>query len=572
MEVLTGYKAFLALENLVQKYPGNFMSGASIFNTIRSSVNQPNQPYHAIIENDSQFSELVDFVSANTDTTGYAKLEQRARTKWVFPQGGSIATNTLFPKVLESYLNANQMIHSTYEQFKREMDLAVESVCPQLLEEMRLHELLDVSSKTTLVKYCYQPRGGFAAWDGAFRRNKFDDYIDVARTWSPHQSILSYPAFVGARFKDNKYRTIYMTCVREMLNCTYAIGPVLDFLSQSSFTRHRSDADVEDDVARVTQRRSSMCCCSDYESMDTHYTVTVAEYCFRWYAEHLGMDCAKINIGVTYIRNAFKQTAIVDWDYIITGLHCLFSGLPMTHEIENGINLLIHIRAIWLTGLRLHKRLIVKPLSLSQQPEDKGVTIYLEVNGDDSAAIINQKDKRSLSSIASIYSQYHAEVAHQYGFEIELSKTVISSDYMDYCKRLYFFGNSRLRLTYSRVVNGNKVIVNSPRSAYSLCKTLNAIYHPENIPTFSDKKLVLLWFCQIYDCAYGHPLWHAVLQALCKTGSPLRILKSQVMPSEVQQLELSFLQESNDWSLRLNNQHFKLLNSPTWEALTHIVA
>lgn len=501
-------KKFIAISTQVEQFAPYLTPVASIYdekcdtnhwlaramNTNLSSENEPNQPFRGFIGSDEEFNELVaraSEISISCKAEEY--LETKALKKWTAPQGGRQSLQLCLTALANYALNSDDLHLDT--------SLLSFDKLPTL-QHIDSAYIESASSLYKTYKKTHASSGGYT-W-GADRRNP--KAIAQALRNAHSSSVTADPVILGSRLKDTKTRTIFMDSLDNYFRYSRFMHNLFEAWKPFPGNHATSDRNLEIKIASSAMGTELCAYCGDYEGMDMHMSLGACLLSIDVLAKMTSLDAAqaaRVKADFTSMWNS--QRIVIGSRTYEFEHHALFSGIYPTHDLESPLNYAILTTVIDELGYAVDHTWCRKAWQ-----------VRILVNGDDSAVLFNKRalDIDDWDAFLKRVAEKHRDVSHRIGQIVNVEKVETSHDYVPFCKRLYGFKPGPY--WKSRKELGT---LDVPYSKYSMCKALNALYHPENMPRFESEYGFALWFCTILDCSYGMSSWNNIVSYLVNRSS-----------------------------------------------------
>lgn len=253
--------------------------------------------------------------------------------------------------------------------------------------------------------------GTLAALPTMYQKGEFLAETVGAKPWRH-----PWPSLPGQRSQRQKHRIIFMDSV---LNVRY-LQPILagckkwlvkyfphlfsPWINPREVLRPMvSDALVYPDVYSVE---------TDYDSCDMHFSFGVVSEIVLPIYEVLIPDPMVFSKFASFVEELFWQPLFMG-DHLITGLHCLFSGQPITNDFETLYGIVLSLAGA-ISAKSLH-----------------GLKAVL-VNGDDISVLLRGEKQ------ARIVHDTMVDISTQAGLVMSLPKCRIGHRNVRFCKMLYY--------------------------------------------------------------------------------------------------------------------------------------
>ena len=239
------------------------------------------------------------------------------------------------------------------------------------------------------------------------------------------------------------------------------------------------------DMTNIVDRIGFINIETDFESMDTHFSLELAVELFLPLAELLLPEGEYLHFA-QYVEEAFYQEEYLG-NVMLTGKHNLFSGQPITNDIETYVSLMLMLGAL------LHNN--VDPSK-----------VLMQAVGDDSTLILPAQLVKKLSpDIAKKILDDIIEESNNLGLVMKREKCRFNTGDIKFCRRLWYAQAPRIPNPYGLGSTNGTI-----RGTYPYVLALNSIVNPE-YPSNSVEESVIAAL-QITDNCYGNPLFSQFVQ------------------------------------------------------------
>jgi len=491
--------------------------------------NVPNQPFNGVIPSEKAFKTLLKVASSAVNEPEMI-LHNKTMEKWITQQGGTFSKDQLLKNIDEEY-------YGNTPEFEVELPDDFEAIIHRAFKEARIvfPNFTDwILTNSIELYHCY--KGDHRSSPGITGRGDRRDKMNIVAAISQAvDAILQLdPAFAGMRFKDGKYRNIFVDSFANYFRGCIILRKLFEWIGSTPCSVHYSDMELAELIVTC---RAKAAYAADYKGMDMHFNLSTFKRTLRICADLMNIPGDQLNEMLMYADELFYQHLITP-EEVYVGLHNLFSGIYPTHDMEGYMNMFTLIY----TFTKLGYKFVTpgKPLK-----KDEFTVI---VCGDDSIVLLGSE----LQDNAEEASKLHANVSAAWGQIMELSKVEYNTQWITFCKKTF---------ALRRDVKGFKRDGDAqiPVFKYSVAKCLNALRHPEDIPNFPEKKDLIIWFCSIMDCARGCTSYKATVLATIQQNPELF---TKVV--EIDNISDDMLAKLNaDWWFR-NYAKFDLPNSETF--------
>lgn len=495
-----------------------------------SAKNIPNQPFYGVIRNEKEFQKLIKIASSNVNEPEKI-LHSKAVEKWLVEQGGSFSKEQLLVNIDNEY-------YGNKPEFEVKLPDDFEAVIYTALNRsgILMPNFTNWITENAIELYqCY--KGDHKSSPGLTgkgdRREKEIRVkaISQAKT-SPTQLD---PAKSWMRYKDGKYRNIFVDSFANYFRGVYFLRKIFEWIGSIPMSVHYSDMELS---KLIVMSNAVAAYAADYKGMDMHFNLSTFIRVLRIIAMLFKIPGDQLHEMIAYAEELFYQHLLTP-DFVYVGVHNLFSGIYPTHDIEGYMNMFTLIYVFTKKGYKF-----VKPGRRLRKGE-----FTVIVCGDDSVVLLGSEcDFQEIG-------EFHAAISAMWGQEMELSKVEYSTKWITFCKKTF---------ALRRDVPGFKRVGNDqiPIYKYSVVKALNALFHPEDIPNFPEKRDLIIWFCSIMDCAYGCSSWKSTCIAVIQSNPELFAMHMSVDSVSPEMLTIL----NGDWWFR-NYADFDLPKSPTWQLI-----
>jgi hypothetical protein len=258
----------------------------------------------------------------------------------------------------------------------------------------------------------------------------------------------------------------------------------------------------------------------DYKAMDQHHSYDASVKLMRLLQVWFKMTSKDVFRIIFWLKDLHSQAVLVgDKLYVPTTTVNFLSGLYPTHDFEGMENTLILAKAC----RRFKLKVVTHPRKL--KPNEVAIIVC----GDDSIVLFG-------AAMPKDFPQVHAEVAAEWGQEVELSKVEHSTTVAWFCKKAYALRDDVPGFVQTQV---DGIDTRIPK--YSIRKAMNSIYHPENYPKFQLPRDILIWVCMIMDNVAGNKQYKQTIKILVDKNPTLfskenvaELIKDQPLSQEME--------------------------------------
>lgn len=342
-----------------------------------------------------------------------------------------------------------------------------------------------------------------------------------AETHSSHYWIHPYPNIPGQRIMRNKQRVIFMDDVSNVRAIEETLSAVREWLRTNipeffgAWTNPKTG--VNPDLTRFVDRQAYFIE-SDYEGMDMHFTIqVVVELILPIY--ELLMPDTYLSFA-SFVEELFRQDLFMG-DYIITGLHTVFSGQAFTNDFETIYSVILYLGKCLYYGILQN--------------------VVIKAMGDDvTMGIIRCTDRFPTYFLDSIIdsSNQAGMVIHS----LQSGKSAIRKGETIFCRKVFYPAGNR----EDGILMG----------AYPSPLVLNNILQPERLsPTPGRTAIATL---QRLDNAVGAPDYSQLVQRVI-SASELDLIHFTDDDLENER--------ENDWWFRVYGEKWDPASSPTFTRL-----
>lgn len=502
---------------------------AARFNNI---ANIANEAYTGIITSEKKFQRLCK-IAATTPHNVEKSMESKAEKKYIFRQGGSYSKQQLVSGLGDYFETVHCDQDPTDDWVEAAQYLAYITHMPDQTDV----QLIETSPRRLF--NCY--KGDHRSFGGLTYLGDRRDY--PAQVAGISQAIASPynidPTIAGMVLKDSKYRNIFMDSFANYYREAMFLYRMFERWHAMPFDSNQGDERL---AYKIITKDAQHSYGGDYEAMDKHHSfdatyklLTLIMIWFRYSTKEI----KKIQF---WIEDLFEQSVVVCDELWTPEEYVNFlSGLFPTHDLEGMENTLILTRSA--LDCSLEVSVSSRKLRANQ--------VYIVVCGDDSIVLFG---KGTSTQKQEQFKQAHQKRAAEFGQIVKLEKVEESDAVAFFCKKAY-----ALRYDvkgYKQGANVDNNIIAWPK--YSLMKTINCLYHPLNYPTWETASEKLLWFCSVYDNAYGDKMWKAVLKNIVDQNQQLFTIENINALLNMEELPQHFESEiKKDWWMQqVFDKHF----------------
>jgi hypothetical protein len=306
------------------------------------------------------------------------------------------------------------------------------------------------------------------------------------------------PIIAGMRLKDNKYRNIFIDSIANYFRETRVFKRLFEQIEELKCNVAEHHYDVADEIVQL---HGVAAYGGDYKGMDWHYVLLVLFFTLDIAQDLFNIPQHEVD-EMKRVLESICNAEIVVGQEIFKSVWNMLSGIYPTHDLESLLNLAIVSTALSSLGIRV----VLTPRKL------KSREAYVKVCGDDIVVVFGKAHPTKEQMTAK-----HAYYAQAVGQVLEVSKadwvTLGDQQGIFFCKR--FYALSQNTSGYKQVlVNGRQV----PIPKYSIEKALNGLYHPEHIPSFTDRRSLVYWTQAVMDNAAGHTAFPRICYELFQSN------------------------------------------------------
>jgi hypothetical protein len=459
-----------------------------------------------------------------------AEFEIKAYSKWVGPQGATPTRKELMSVIDAYYSHADNITEVEIQPS--------DHVLHEWIAGVNNSDIILPLSPTELWRQYKGDRksnSGLTGWTD--RRDPLVRKAAISQCYSSNQLD---PIVVGSRDQRCKKpcRTIYMDSFANYFREVRAFYWLPERFKTTDSISWRGDRYVERYVDHFLARiEKPLFFEADYEMMDSWLDGPK----FRWFLQ----QCKKVfrfdprlMDYIEIISSQLFKVELFTPEGPKLGYHSLFSGLFPTNPWESPLNLLIQLMFVeYLSEEILHY----------DQPMHLGVDFIIVINGDDSLIIFDYSQNPSLVDydLKQIFADW---VWSNFRILANAGKQRVSEVSGFFCKRQYKFQGMR----YDPFEDGKLI----PKSLYSLTLALNGYLNPED-GALDTKAMSLIKLWQLFDNAYGHPIWKGVVKRVWDLSPELHISVSQDDVEKFNEIH------NKNWRMVLFGEKFSLEHSPT---------
>lgn len=422
------------------------------------------------------------------------------------PQGGHYSFETLESLVEEYYVNAEQPVYID-EALIQGRDALLRIIASRLEKSGPPQYVAPKYYMTSSGLYTMSKKG---SWSAETHASKY---------W-----IHPYPNMPGQRVMRNKQRVIFMDDVANVRAIEETLSSVRDWLRTNIpefFGAWLNPMEgVNPDITRYVDKHA-MFVESDYKGMDMHFTWSVTQQLVLPVYEVLAPD-TYLSFA-SFVEELFRQPLYMG-NYLITGLHTIFSGQAFTNDFETIYSVILYLGKAIMYGILEN--------------------VILKAIGDDVTLGILHCTKRFpyylLDSIIDSSNQA-GMVIHS----IESGKSAIREGETIFCRKVYYPQGKRR----------DNILI----GAYPSPLVLNNIIQPERLsPTMGRAAIATL---QRLDNAEGSPDYSQLVQTVIKISN-LNLM--QFTESDLE------MERDNDWWFKVYGESWNPVSSHTYTYLKAI--
>lgn len=339
-----------------------------------------------------------------------------------------------------------------------------------------------------------------------------------AETHASHYWIHPFPNLPGQRYMRGKPRVIYMDDVANVRAIEETLSAVREWL-RTNIPEYfgawlNPQIGVNPDITRFVDRQAYFVE-SDYEGMDIHFTIKVVVELILPIYELLSPD-TYLSFA-SFVEELFRQDLFMG-DYIITGLHSMFSGQAFTNDFETIYTVILYLGKCLYYGIL--DNVIIKAI------------------GDDATMGIIRCSER----FPNYFLDSLIDSSNQAGMVIhsfESGKSAIRKGETIFCRKVYYPAGKR----------SDGILM----GAYPSPLVLNNILQPERLsPTLGRAAIATL---QRLDNAVGSPDYPQLVQRVI-SATELNLLHFSDSDLEIER--------EKDWWFRVYGEKWDPESSPTF--------
>lgn len=503
-----------------------------------NDVNIPNQPFKGVIVSEKVYNKACQIASSQQNEYD-AYLTNKTLQKWMGPQGGSFTQNQLEFNLPEYYATRNT---GTYDDdWYRTFLNMVEEGLRESKYTYHIEGSLITESAVDLYHLYKGDHRSAQGITGKGDRRKPENRAKAISQAKKNPTCFD-PAIAGMRLKDGKYRNIYIDSFANYFREARIYAKLFSWLEHSPWDNHYSDKELS---RIVTTLNAAYHYGSDLKGMDYHESLTDATHVIDETQQLLHLDKTECNY-IKFCTEELFTNDLIAGSKVYQGLHNLFSGIYPTHNLEGYRNL---FKAIYL--IKKHGFHLIGKIRKLKKRE-----AFILVCGDDLSIFFGSKPENvnQLKNDDALASQY-------FGHEMEISKVDESTTVAQFCKKTLAL---RRDVPGFKHFNSEDEYKDIPVWKGPTLKGVHALYMPENIPSFPDKRGLIVWFCTIMDCYYGNTSWQSTVIYIVQNNKELFMDIPENPADLVTDSLMSILNE--DWWFA-NYAQFDLPKSPTFKVI-----
>lgn len=456
-----------------------------------------------------------------------ASFERKALTKWYGPQGATPTHEEVMQVVSEYYNRAINFepsyVLSDTTKFEFKQQLSIKSW--RLLKPTELYRRYKGDRRSNSALTGWKDRRTPGIRVRAISEAVKDPYcID--------------PIVVGTRDQRSKKpcRCIFMDSFSNYYREVQAFSMFEASLKESDCVAWRGDRYIEKSYYDFAKSASRLLHCEfDYEMMDSWCEKGHMKWTLNQFYDAIDVDKNLREYQFKMTQELFRAPLWTP-EGEIQGFHALFSGIYPTNPFETPLNFLIIESFVHDVLEKILKRSLIL-----------GVDYILFVLGDDSLLVFKDGVADALADqIGSLFSVW---VWQNFHIKANAEKQRVSFTSGFFCKRQYKKDGAQ----YSPFEGSTLTF---PKSLYPLTLACLSIFEPED-GALDSKAQSLLKLFQVFDNAWGHPIWKMILRKVWEIVPDLHI---QVTDEDVEK----YNSETNkNWRLIVLGEKFSLEKSPT---------
>lgn len=447
---------------------GNNSAVMSKFKNVITAFNEPPSRFFRLSPNEmlGRYQEMLEKFRLTTKGKheSYFEYNQEMMSKFA-PQGGMYTWDKMMQLLSEYYVLAERPI-SIIPQLKRGRDYLL-ALIRERVARFGLAQPVQTKYYST-----------FAGLPTGMKKGTYQAETEMFGNW-----IHVLPTCLGQRRMRAKDRLIFQDSVVNVRYVESLLGAVRNWFKQyipELFAGWiRPDYELTPRITKILNRPFSSIE-TDYNGMDMHFSLSIVQELILPVYELLLTPGEYLHLA-HYVSEMFYQEVFAG-NFLITGLHNLFSGVCPTNDFETIFTVEQSCGAV---------------LSVGETPLQDDVLIV--ANGDDAAIVINRK-RFSDSKIRDIHDA-SVSMCNAAGVEMSLEKCRISNTDVRFCRSVYY-------------PSGRRDINGCLLGAYPSVLALNAIVQPEK-SLKSDGYAAIADLQRLDNCA-GSPEFTQFVQFVYK--------------------------------------------------------
>lgn len=445
--------------------------------------NVPNPPFLGVITSEKDFKKFLK-IAFSCSNRHEAILDEKCKKKWITPQGGSFSKEQLLVN-MENYTHPTVALKRIKRTLRGDVMMQLASIRPHY----------PISSFV-----CENPRELFGMYKGSHRSTGGITYqgdrrknVTVAIKKAMENPIAFDGVIAGMRYKDSKYRNIFMDSDANYFREARVLRKLFKAWEDLPFDHHYSNDVLAKKIVRFNAQYSFA---ADCEGMDFHFNWESFETSLDLICDIANCSCEQRNY-IKWVCEELMWLDVYASGTVYVGEKSLLSGLFPTHHIEGILTFAVNVSVFTSAGYTL---------CLAERKLRKNEFTVL-VCGDDSGVLAGSAPTEDVKARI-------VEVWRQLGQVVNYEKVEESTESLTFCKRTFAL---RYGIKGFTCYEGTNI----PISKYPVGKCVNALFQPENLPQFSSKRLLILWFATIMDNAIGNTTYKSVVISIVKSNLDL---------------------------------------------------